>query len=126
MFMSARKSFADTSDALPPLRFEAAEAAQILPWSRAHFYGPIQDGSINHQKDLTGKGKLTRLRRPTLTLRERCKLANLSERRPVSLGRPAALPRFLVKIQCQFAPQGLHAGPLTLDSDAPRFSHQSL
>lgn len=51
--MSARKSFADTPDALLPLRFEVVEAAQILRMSRAQLYNRIQDGSINPQKDGT-------------------------------------------------------------------------
>jgi hypothetical protein len=46
-FMAARRSFADTPDALPPLRFEVVEAAQILRMSRAQLYNRIQDGSIN-------------------------------------------------------------------------------
>jgi hypothetical protein len=49
--MSARKSFADTADALPRLRFEVVEAAQIERMSRAQLYNRIQNGSINPQKD---------------------------------------------------------------------------
>jgi excisionase family DNA binding protein len=52
-FMSARRSYSDTPDALPPLRFEVVEAAQILRMSRAQLYNRIQDGSINPQKDGT-------------------------------------------------------------------------
>jgi excisionase family DNA binding protein len=52
-FMSARKSFADTPDGLPPLRFEVVEVAEILRMSRAQLYNRIQDGSINPQKDGT-------------------------------------------------------------------------
>jgi hypothetical protein len=51
--MSARKSFADTSDALSPLRLDVVEAAQILRMSRAQLYNRTQDGSINPQKDGT-------------------------------------------------------------------------
>lgn len=37
--------------ALPTLRFEIAEAAQILRMSRAQLYVRIQEGCINVQKD---------------------------------------------------------------------------
>jgi excisionase family DNA binding protein len=37
--------------ALPSLRFEVAEAAQILRMSRAQLYNRIQDGSLKPQKD---------------------------------------------------------------------------
>jgi excisionase family DNA binding protein len=38
-------------DALPALRFEIDEAAQILRMSRGQLYHRIQDGSIRPQKD---------------------------------------------------------------------------
>jgi hypothetical protein len=37
--------------ALPSLRFEVPEAAQILRMSRAQLYNRIQDGSLKPQKD---------------------------------------------------------------------------
>jgi excisionase family DNA binding protein len=37
--------------ALPSLRFEVSEAAQILRMSRAQIYNRIQDGSLKPQKD---------------------------------------------------------------------------
>ena len=37
--------------ALPALRFEVPEAAQILRMSRAQLYNRIQDGSLKPQKD---------------------------------------------------------------------------
>lgn len=37
--------------ALPSLRFEITEAAQILRMSRAQLYNRIQDGSLKPQKD---------------------------------------------------------------------------
>ena len=37
--------------ALPSLRFEVPEAAQILRMSRAQVYNRIQDGSLKPQKD---------------------------------------------------------------------------
>jgi excisionase family DNA binding protein len=37
--------------ALPSLRFEVSEAAQILRMSRAQLYNRIQDGSLKPQKD---------------------------------------------------------------------------
>ena len=40
-----------TPRALPALRFEIPEAAQILRMSRAQLYNRIQQGSINPQKD---------------------------------------------------------------------------
>jgi hypothetical protein len=49
--MSARRRFAGTLDALPSLRFEVIEAAQIWRMSRAQLYNRIQDGSIHPQKD---------------------------------------------------------------------------
>jgi excisionase family DNA binding protein len=37
--------------ALPSLRFEVSEAAQILRMSRAQLYNRIHDGSLKPQKD---------------------------------------------------------------------------
>jgi excisionase family DNA binding protein len=37
--------------ALPSLRFEVCEAAQILRMSRAQLYNRIHDGSLKPQKD---------------------------------------------------------------------------
>jgi excisionase family DNA binding protein len=39
--------------ALPSLRFEVTEAAQILRMSRAQLYNRIHDGSLKPQKDGT-------------------------------------------------------------------------
>jgi hypothetical protein len=40
-----------TAAALPALRFEVSEAAQILRMSRAQLYNRISDGSLRPQKD---------------------------------------------------------------------------
>jgi excisionase family DNA binding protein len=47
--MSARIRPLDT--ALPSLRFDVLEAAQILRMSRAQLYHRIQQGTIRRQKD---------------------------------------------------------------------------
>lgn len=39
------------AESLPALRFEVAEAAQILRMSRAQLYHRIQEGSLKPQKD---------------------------------------------------------------------------
>jgi len=39
------------ASALPSLRFEIAEAAQILRMSRAQLYNRIHDGSLKPQED---------------------------------------------------------------------------
>lgn len=39
------------ASALPSLRFEVTEAAQILRMSRAQLYNRIHDGSLKPQKD---------------------------------------------------------------------------
>jgi len=39
------------ASALPSLRFEVTEAAQILRMSRAQLYNRINDGSLKRQKD---------------------------------------------------------------------------
>jgi excisionase family DNA binding protein len=49
--MSARKPPLETVTALPSLRFEVSEAAQILRMSRAQLYNRIHDGSLKPQKD---------------------------------------------------------------------------
>jgi excisionase family DNA binding protein len=50
--MPASKSRAETvAPALPALRFEVSEAAQILRMSRAQLYNRIHDGSLKPQKD---------------------------------------------------------------------------
>jgi hypothetical protein len=50
--MPALKPRAETAaPALPSLRFEVSEAAQILRMSRAQLYNRIQDGSLKPQKD---------------------------------------------------------------------------
>ena len=41
----------NVAPALPSLRFEVSEAAQILRMSRAQLYNRIQDGSLKPQKD---------------------------------------------------------------------------
>jgi len=48
--------------ALPSLRFEVTEAAQILRMSRAQLYNRIHDGSLKPQKD----GARTYITRPEL------------------------------------------------------------
>jgi excisionase family DNA binding protein len=45
--------------ALPSLRFEVSEAAQILRMSRAQLYNRIHDGSLRPQKD-GGRTYITR------------------------------------------------------------------
>ena len=49
--MTARNWTEEPRDPLPALRFEVAEAAQILRMSRAQLYNRIQDGSLKPQKD---------------------------------------------------------------------------
>jgi predicted DNA-binding transcriptional regulator AlpA len=50
--MPGRKASAENvAPALPSLRFEIPEAAQILRMSRAQLYNRIQDGSLKPQKD---------------------------------------------------------------------------
>src|SRR5215469_5865310 len=50
--MPALKLCAETAaPALPPLRFEVSEAAQILRMSRAQLYNRIHEGSLKPQKD---------------------------------------------------------------------------
>ncbi len=50
--MTARtKDLSVASEALPALRFEIQEAAQILRISRAQLYNRIHDGTLKRQKD---------------------------------------------------------------------------
>ena len=50
--MPTMKPRVDTAGpALPLLRFEVSEAAQILRMSRAQLYNRIHDGSLKPQKD---------------------------------------------------------------------------
>jgi hypothetical protein len=50
--MSGRKAPVETAGpALPSLRFEVSEAAQILRMSRAQLYNRICEGTIRRQKD---------------------------------------------------------------------------
>ena len=49
--MSERKPQVETAAALPSLRFEVTEAAQILRMSRAQLYNRINEGSLKPQKD---------------------------------------------------------------------------
>jgi excisionase family DNA binding protein len=50
--MRALKPAIETAlPALPSLRFEVSEAAQILRMSRAQLYNRIHDGSLKPQKD---------------------------------------------------------------------------
>jgi excisionase family DNA binding protein len=50
--MPARNSAPETPPiALPALRFEVPEAAQILRMSRAQLYNRIHEGSLRAQKD---------------------------------------------------------------------------
>jgi excisionase family DNA binding protein len=50
--MHAAKPRVETAvPAMPSLRFEVSEAAQILRMSRAQLYNRIHDGSLKPQKD---------------------------------------------------------------------------
>jgi hypothetical protein len=50
--MPGRKPAAENvAPALPSLRFDVPEAAQILRMSRAQLYNRIHDGSLKPQKD---------------------------------------------------------------------------
>jgi len=46
-----KPSVGTAAPALPSLRFEVTEAAQILRMSRAQLYNRIHDGSLKPQKD---------------------------------------------------------------------------
>lgn len=49
--MSSRRQLPKITPALPALRFEVPEAAQILRMSRAQLYNRIGEGSLQAQKD---------------------------------------------------------------------------
>jgi hypothetical protein len=101
LFMSVRRGFADTPDALPALRFEVIEAAQILRMNRAQLYNRIYDSSINPQKD----GARTYITRAELERYvEACSAVTAAAPRPELPSRNRAPKARLVRPQTALSP----------------------